>query len=164
MVDMTAHLNTLNKSLQGKGNAALQMLEEVLAFERKMMVFVRDVQRGTLLHFPSLREFKEAHNQINYEYFICAIIVMRTEFQKRFCDFREEKNTLSFPITPLNVDPLLLNMTAFTVVSQPDLELELADIADKDMWVSKLRSLAADLEDVARQKAIYAQNHKWSDI
>ncbi len=60
-------------------------------------------------------------------------------------EFREEKNTLSFPITPLNVDPSLLHMTAFTAVSLPDLELELADIADKDVWVSKFRGLTADL-------------------
>ncbi len=33
MVDMTSHLNT---SLQGKGRTAMQMLEDVLAFERKM--------------------------------------------------------------------------------------------------------------------------------
>ena len=82
---------------------------------------------------------------------------------RKDCDFREEKNTLSFPITPLNIDPLLLNMTEFTAVSQPNLELKLADIADKDVWVSKFRSLAADLEDVARQ-VILAQNHNWSDI
>ncbi|KAF7662874.1 hypothetical protein LDENG_00224530 [Lucifuga dentata] len=43
MVDMTSHLNTLNKSLQGKGSTALQMLEAVLAFERKLTVFARDV-------------------------------------------------------------------------------------------------------------------------
>ncbi|KAK1882848.1 General transcription factor II-I repeat domain containing protein 2 [Dissostichus eleginoides] len=45
MVDMTGHLNMLNKSLQGKGSTALQMLEDVLAFERKMTVFARDVQK-----------------------------------------------------------------------------------------------------------------------
>ncbi|KAJ7338611.1 hypothetical protein JRQ81_012513 [Phrynocephalus forsythii] len=56
-------------------------------------------------------------------------------------------------------------MTAFAgVVSQPDLELELADIADKDIWASKFKCLTATLEDVARQKAILAQNHQWSDI
>ncbi|KAK3517056.1 hypothetical protein QTP86_019619, partial [Hemibagrus guttatus] len=44
MVDMTAHLNTLNTTLQGKGGTA-HMLEEVLAFERKLTVFVRDLQR-----------------------------------------------------------------------------------------------------------------------
>ncbi|KAM4702061.1 general transcription factor II-I repeat domain-containing protein 2B-like [Discoglossus pictus] len=95
MVDMTAHLNMLNTTIQGKGGTALHMLEEVLAFERKLRVFVKDFQRG---------------------------------------------------------------------VSQPDLEMELADIADKDIWVSKFKCLVATLEDVARQKDILAQNHIWSDI
>ena len=88
---------------------------------------------------------------------------MQTVFQQRLCDFRKEKDTLSFPITPLEIDPLLLNMTAFTAVNQCTLELELADIADKDAWVSKFRSLRADLEDLARQ-ATLRQNHKWSDL
>ncbi|XP_066471497.1 protein FAM200C-like isoform X2 [Tiliqua scincoides] len=164
MVDMTAHLNRLNATLQGKGSTSLHMLEEVLAFERKLTVLSRDLQRGTLSHFPCLRDFKQANNEINLEYLQSAIIAMQTSFGKRFCEFREEKNTLSFPVTPLTVDPSLLNMTASAGVSQPDLEMELADIADKDIWVSKFKHLTADLEDVARQKAILAQNHKWSDI
>lgn len=164
MVDMTAHLNTLNTTLQGKGGTALHMLEEVLAFERKLTVFVKDLQRGTLSHFPSLREFKQSHDTINLEYLKSAITTMQSSFGKRFCEFREEKNTLSFPVTPLAIDPSLLNMTAFAGVSLPDLEMELADIADKDIWVSKFKCLTATLEDVARQKAILAQNHKWSDI
>ncbi|KAL1007606.1 hypothetical protein UPYG_G00089010 [Umbra pygmaea] len=45
MVDMTAHLNTLNTALQGKGRTALHMLEEVLAFERKLTVLARDLQK-----------------------------------------------------------------------------------------------------------------------
>ncbi|KAJ4939175.1 hypothetical protein JOQ06_028635 [Pogonophryne albipinna] len=133
MVDMTAHLNTLNTALQGKGRTALHMLEEVLAFERKLTVLARDLQKGTLSHFPNLRDFKEAH-MINSEYLHSAIIAMQTSFGKRFC------------------------------VSQPDLEMELSDIADKDIWVSKFKRLTADLEDVARQKAVLAQNHKWRDI
>ncbi|XP_039204225.1 uncharacterized protein LOC120310168 isoform X15 [Crotalus tigris] len=164
MVDMTAHLNTLNTTLQGKGGTALHMLEEVLAFERKLTVFARDLQRGTLSHFPCLREFKRGHDMVNSEYLQSAIIAMQTSFGKRFCEFREEKNTLSFPITPLTIDPSALNMTVFPGVSQPDLEMELADIADKDIWVSKFQRLADNLEDVARQKASLAQNHKWSDI
>ena len=69
---------------------------------------------------------------------------------------------MSFPITLLNINPSLLNVTAFAGISQPNLEL--ADIADKDMWVSKFKRLADDLEDVARQKATLALNHKWSDV
>lgn len=55
-------------------------------------------------------------------------------------------------------------MTAFARESQPDLEVEVADIADKDKWVSKFKRLTTNLEDVAHQKAILAQNQKWSDI
>ncbi|XP_059819303.1 general transcription factor II-I repeat domain-containing protein 2-like [Hypanus sabinus] len=164
MVDMTAHLNTLNTALQGKGRTALHMLEDVLAFERKLTVLARDLQKGTLSHFPNLREFKQGHDMIISEYLHSAIIAMQTSFGKRFCEFREEKNTLSFPVTPLSIDPSLLNTTALAGVSKPDLEMELADIANKDIWVSKFRRLTADLEDVARQKAVLAQNHKWSDI
>ena len=39
IVDMTAHLNTLNTALQGRGRTALHMLEVVLAFQRKLTVF-----------------------------------------------------------------------------------------------------------------------------
>lgn len=37
MVDMTSQLNTLNKNLQGKGGTALQVLEDLLAFEHSLM-------------------------------------------------------------------------------------------------------------------------------
>ncbi|XP_056885626.1 protein FAM200C-like [Takifugu flavidus] len=114
MVDMTSYLNMLNKNLQGQGSTALHMLEEILAFERKMTVFARDVQNGTLSHFPSLREFKEANNHINCDYFHRAITAMQAAFEKRFSEFRKEKQTLSFPVAPLNSDPSLLNTSAFT--------------------------------------------------
>ena len=37
-------------------------------------------------------------------------------------------------------------------------------IVDKDIWISKFRRLAADLEDVAHKKANLAQGHNWSKI
>ena len=133
MVDMTTHLNTLNTTLQGREATALHMLEKVLAFERKLTVLARDLQRGTLSHFPSLREFKQDQELINLEYLQSAITTIQALFEKRFLEFREEKTALSFPITPLNINPPLLNVTAFAGISQPDLQLELADIADKDI-------------------------------
>ena len=71
--------------------------------------------------------------------------------------------------TDYNVDALTttpsrrsLNMIALEGVNQPDSEIELADIADKDIWISKCRGLTADLKDVALQKAVLAQVHNWS--
>lgn len=40
------------------------MLEEVLGFERKLKVLAKDLQRVTLCHFPSLREFQQGGNVI----------------------------------------------------------------------------------------------------
>lgn len=97
--DMTSHLNMLNKSLQGQGNTALQMLEAVLSFERKLTVLARDVQRGTHSHFPSLREFKDAHHNhtLKCDYLQGAIVDMQAAFGSRFSEFRKEKNDIIFP-------------------------------------------------------------------
>ena len=43
MMDMTSRLNTLNKKLQGKGNTAVLLLEEVPLFEQKICLFGRDL-------------------------------------------------------------------------------------------------------------------------
>lgn len=141
MVDMTSHLNTLNKSLQGKGSSALQMLDDVLAFERKMTAFNTDVQRGTRSYFPSLREFKEEHN------FSCDHRNANCIWGKIQQVQKGEKNTLSFPVTPWDIGASLWNMSAFNT-SQPDVEIELTDIADKGSLLSKFKHQTDDLEDV----------------
>ena len=82
MVDMTAHLNTLNTTLQGREATVLHLLEEKLVFERKLTVLARDLQRGTLSHFPSLREFKQDQELINLEYLQSAITTMQALFEK----------------------------------------------------------------------------------
>ncbi|KAK7896668.1 hypothetical protein WMY93_021993 [Mugilogobius chulae] len=102
MVDLTSHLNALNRNLQGRGNTALQMLEAVLSFERKLTVLGRDIQRGTLSHFPSLRAFREAQHDhtLNSDYLQGAIVDMQTAFGSRFSEFRKEKRhylSLSHP-------------------------------------------------------------------
>ena len=89
---------------------------------------------------------------------------MQSSFGRRFCKFKKEKKTLSLPVSPFSINPSELNMIALAGVSQPDFEIELADIADKDIWISKFRRLAADLEDVTRQKADLAPAHNWSKI
>ena len=63
---------------------------------------------------------------------------MQIAFVERFCDFSKEKTC--------RLSPSLLNITSFIAVRLPDLELELADIADKDVWVSKFRSLTRILK------------------
>ena len=60
MVDVTSHLNQLNRKLQGKGNFIFSMLEEeVITFENKLSIFAQDFERETLFHFPSLLHHRQ---------------------------------------------------------------------------------------------------------
>ena len=156
IVDITAHLNTV---FQGRRRTARHMLEDVLAFERKFTVFAKNLQRGALPHFLCLREFKQTHIDItiNLEYLQSAIIAMQSSRGRRFCEFRKKK-ILPFPDSLFSIDPSELNMVALKGVSQPGFEIE---SADKDMWITKLKCLTADLEDVARQKANLDRGHNW---
>lgn len=86
---------------------------------------------------------------------------MQDTFGERFSDFRKEIPTLSFPVTPLDLEPALLNTVAFTGVSKPDLEIELANIADKDLWVNKFKP--AKFEEIAYLVKTLAKDPKWMD-
>ena len=59
MVAMTSHLNIPNKKMQGKGDTIVLLLEEVLLFQQKLSLFVRDLEKGTLLHFPVLKKYQQ---------------------------------------------------------------------------------------------------------
>lgn len=55
-------------------------------------------------------------------------------------------------------------MSSFPAANHADLEIELADIVDKDLWMAKFKRMTADLEDVVRKQAILAQEHRWGEI
>ncbi len=85
-------------------------------------------------------------------------------FEGRFQEFRKEKATLSFVINLLDADTDSLNFSAFTGMSQAELELELADLQGKDLWTSKFRGTISDVENLEKQHAILAFQHKWTEL
>lgn len=121
----------------------LHLMEDVLVFELELTVLARE---ALFVTFP-LRENseKDTITVSNCDCLQCAVIAMHCASGERFSKLQKEITTLSFPVTPLDIDQSLLNMSAFTGVSLPDLEMDLADIAHENIWVSKVSSKAWQL-------------------
>ncbi|XP_050516438.1 general transcription factor II-I repeat domain-containing protein 2-like [Diabrotica virgifera virgifera] len=94
MVDVTSHLNQLNRKLQGKGNLIFSMLEEVITFENKLSTFAQDFERETLFHFPSLLNYRQENNSsVDKHHFKTIILNMREAFLSRFQEFKNSRAT-----------------------------------------------------------------------
>ena len=66
-------------------------------------------------------------------------------------------NTLSLPVTPLDIDPSLLNMSAFTGLSQQDFEIEL-DEKTNGCSSSKAWQLISKMSPVRRPFSLKSTN------
>lgn len=94
-------------TLQGRGATALHLLEEVLTFQQKLTDLAPELQRHTV----SLPLFKRIQTSSQADQ---STVFAVCNHQNACIVFREEKTTLSFPVTPLNTNPSLLNVTAST--------------------------------------------------
>ncbi|KAK1345605.1 hypothetical protein QTO34_008067 [Cnephaeus nilssonii] len=131
MVDVTSHLNQLNRKLQGKENTISSMLEEVISFENKLSLFAQDFERETLIHFPSLWKHRQENNSdIDICYFKTTLLNMREAFLHRFQEFRNSKATLAFVKKPLNATETELNFSPFNI-EIGNFEMQLLDLKNK---------------------------------
>ncbi|GBM67121.1 hypothetical protein AVEN_59336-1 [Araneus ventricosus] len=80
MVDTTMKLNELNLKLQGKGNTAYVFFEEVVCFEKKLLLF------------KNLKQYRDETNAtIDTSYFSIALKNMKDGFAERFEQFKTNK-------------------------------------------------------------------------
>ena len=162
MVDVTSHLNQLNRKLQGKGNTIFSMLEEVISFENKLSLFAQDFERETLFHFPSLLKHRQENNSpIDKHHFKTTILNMREAFLSRFQEFKNSRATLAFAKNPLNAMITELKFSPFGI-DIGNFEIQLQDLKNKEIWSSKFERLCLDLEILEKNKCDLCSQHKWS--
>ncbi|XP_059530893.1 general transcription factor II-I repeat domain-containing protein 2A-like isoform X5 [Myotis daubentonii] len=164
MVDVTSHLNQLNRKLQGKGNTVFSMLEEVISFENKLSLFAEDFERETLIHFPSLLKHRQENNSdIDICYFKTTLLNMREAFLNRFQELRSSKATLAFVKKPLSATVTELNFSPFNI-DIGNFEMQLLDLKNRELWSSKFERLCADIEILEKNKCDLISQHKWSSL
>ncbi|GBN37410.1 General transcription factor II-I repeat domain-containing protein 2A [Araneus ventricosus] len=161
MVDTTMKLNL---KLQGKGIPAYAFLEKVVCFEKKLLLFVEDMESGKLLHFKNLKQYRiETNATIEANYFIIAFKSMKDGFAMRFEQFKTNKSTLAFIVNPLNTNTNEINIEPFGIDAR-SLQMQLLDLKTKDFWSRKFTELKSKLEELEVQKCMHIAQHKWTAL
>lgn len=108
LVDLTSHLNALNKSLQGKDQLVSHMYSHLKAFCVKLKLLEAQLRNFNVVHFPTLLELKTAFPNANVSgrkmKYVSVITSLQAEFGKRFQDFSVIEKDMKLFITPFSVD------------------------------------------------------------
>nr|WPK86729.1 NLRC3-like protein 86 [Sebastes schlegelii] len=108
LVDLTGHLNTLNKSLQGQDQLVPQLYTHIKAFCVKLRLFETQLRNFNVAHFPMLSEIKAAFPEVNLSAkkgkYVSVITSLVTEFSQRFQDFSAIEKEIKLFSTPFLMD------------------------------------------------------------
>nr|KAF6336872.1 hypothetical protein mMyoMyo1_012078 [Myotis myotis] len=102
LVDIMTYVNMLDVALQGHSQMVTQMYHAVRSFLAKLCLWETHLARNNLAHFPTLRLVSENESDgLNY---IPKIKELKTEFQKRFSDFKLYENELILFSSPFSIN------------------------------------------------------------
>ncbi|MCJ8731192.1 hypothetical protein PDJAM_G00196560 [Pangasius djambal] len=108
LVDLTEHLNTLNKNLQGKDQLVPQLHAHMKAFCVKLRLFEAQLRTFNVAHFPTLSELRSAFPKADLSdkkgKYVSVITSLMTEFSQRFQDFSTIENDIKLFATPFMIN------------------------------------------------------------
>lgn len=104
LADFSAHLSTLNYSLQGKDQLVTELYSHITAFEIKLPVLSSDLQ-GEKHLFPRLQQLDKCGKvSKNISQYIDVIESVQMEFASRFQDLKKLEPVLYFLLNPFTCE------------------------------------------------------------
>jgi len=103
MVDITEHLNNLNKMLQGRKKIVTQYYDSIRAFKLKLTLWETQLASGDPAHFPCLRDVCAASVNPDMRQYKDKISGLLKEFEKRFQVFNELETEFAVFRSPFTV-------------------------------------------------------------
>ena len=104
MVDVTEHLNSLNKILQGRNKVVTQYYDNIRAFKLKLSLWETQLAGGDAAHFPCLKDVCVTQQVTQMKRFRDKIAGLAQEFEKRFQIFGELEKDFQVFCSPFTVN------------------------------------------------------------
>lgn len=101
MVDITEHLNNLNKQLQGRSKVVTQYYDSIRSFKLKLSLWEMQLAGGDAAHFPCLK----TQHVADMKRFKDKITGLLREFEQRFQIFGELEKDFKVFYSPFTVNP-----------------------------------------------------------
>ncbi|XP_066941420.1 general transcription factor II-I repeat domain-containing protein 2B-like [Macrobrachium rosenbergii] len=135
MVDITQHLNNLNKMLQGRKKVVTQYYENIRSFKLKLSLWETQLSNGDTSHFPCLTAMHVTGLNADLDQYKDKITGLLQEFERRFQIFSELENEFAFFRSPFTVKAS--DMPA-------DIQLEVIDLQCDSNMKQKFASVGLD--------------------
>ncbi|XP_029654579.1 general transcription factor II-I repeat domain-containing protein 2-like [Octopus sinensis] len=126
LVDITEHLNTLNKNLQGRNKVVTQYFECTQAFTMKLMLWETQLTVGNTEHFSCLKSVISITSNVDVSRYKVKITGLLQQFETRFEIFRELEKEFTVFRSPFaaNITHLAANLQLEIIDLKSDLDLK----------------------------------------
>lgn len=155
MVDITEHLNNLNKVLQGRKKIVTQYYESIRAFKLKLTLWEKQLSSGDTAHFPCLRDVCVSSVNAEMRPYKDKIAGLLSEFERRFQVFSELETEFAVFQSPFTVKasdvPSDMQLEIIDLQCDVELKNKFADVGLETFYqyllpgYSKLTTLAAKI-------------------